>query len=141
MAEKRTRKRSSESTHARKERPQARRRPQQRRRASQGSARQNPRRQRARQGQHAQPRRRRRGITLPVLVISGVALVLVVVTSIFACTRMAAGGKAANQEAGQAAEQGSADQAANHDATANKGAASVSFCAVGDNLINEGGDY
>lgn len=85
---------------------------------------------RARRPRH---RRRRRGIPALAFILSGVVVVLIVVTSVLSCMRMTSGG------ASSSGQTGTTDQAASQDQKPKAG--KVSFCAVGDNLINEGGDY
>lgn len=83
-------------------------------------------------------RRRRRTIPLPVIVISGIVLAGVLITSVLSWARVfSASTDTADQTAAADAGQAEGDAA---DSTKTK-AAKVSFCAVGDNLINEGGDY
>lgn len=79
-------------------------------------------------------RRRRRGIPAPILAISGVVLVLVLVTGILSWVRVLSGGSEAALAPDRAAQKTEPGEA-----TPKVG--KVSFCAVGDNLINEAGDY
>lgn len=91
----------------------------------------------------AQPHAQRHGaIPVPAIVGAVAALVLVMAGVVFACTRL--NGSVENAQRSDAeASVAQSDQSAEPSSTAttSQKPAKVSFCAVGDNLINEGGDY
>lgn len=104
------------------QRPQQRRQPVPQRKAV-------PRRQPAPQRQQARSRRQARSanpVPLIVAAVVAVALLVFVIVSVVSCVR---GGASAGGAAGGASDQ------------ATPTPAKVSFCAVGDNLINEAGDW
>lgn len=84
------------------------------------------------QQQKRRRRRRRRGIPPLAYVLTGIVVVLIIVTSVLSCMRMTSGGTAP--------QGGAPTQDETQQKEAPK-AGKVSFCAVGDNLINESGDY
>lgn len=77
-------------------------------------------------------RRRRHTISKPILVLSGIVIVLVIVTSVLSWGRVLTTRTASND---------TSQAAANQEQAKKPKAGKVTFCAVGDNLINEGGDY
>lgn len=83
---------------------------------------------------------RRNTIPVPAIVGAVAAFMLLVAAVVFACTRLNAGNADAQRVDSSASSTQSADQSAATSTTAQQ-PAKVSFCAVGDNLINEGGDY
>ncbi len=86
---------------------------------------------------HRPPRRRRkrrRSIPMPIFALSGVVALLVVVTGALSCMRATSGQQDSQPEGGGQAQGSEQAEAAPQ-------AGKVTFCAVGDNLINEAGDY
>ena len=95
--------------------------------------------QRRTEGRGRRRRRvRRRGIPKPIFVLSGVACTLAVVGLVLAIVRVANSGHATSAASDQQSQQQNAKE---QQTNANKSAGKVSFCAVGDNLINAGGEY